>query len=258
MRHLFLIMLLFLFSAPAQGQTQHLTRAAPMGERTSMFGIYPYLSPNKKVSFAYYLMGPKDAQSGVKYPLIVMLHGRSGHAYGGWVLADEIEKNGMPVFVVVPSMEEDIDDWTAKKFLWADLKHPRPIDHVALLTKRLIAELPIDPAKVYVTGYSMGGVGTFGMLAAYPDLFAAGVPICGGWYPEDAPKFTNMPIWAFHGAADSIVSVSQTRNIISAIEKVGGAPKYTEYPGVDHNSWVRAYNDPALWSWLLLQTKRRP
>lgn len=256
MRILLTAFLCLAFMSPANAQTQELKRSAPMGERTSMFGSYEYVNKNKGVKFTYYLLGPTDAQRGVRYPLIVMLHGRSGHMYGGWVLADEVVNRGMPAFVLVPMMESDVSDWTKKKFLFSDIMNPKPIDHVALLTKQLIAELPIDPAKVYVTGYSMGGIGTFGILAEYPDLFAAGVPICGGWYPKDAAKFKNIPIWAFHGDADKSVPVSQTRNIIAAIEKAGGHPKYTEYPGVDHNSWIQAYNDPALWSWLFSQSKK--
>lgn len=227
-----------------------------MGERTSMFGIYPYQSPNKKVDFAYYLIGPEKTQKDARYPLIVILHGRSGHAYGGWVLADEIKNGGMPVFALVPSMPEHVDDWNGKAFWKSDLKNPRPLDHVAILTKQLISELPIDPDRVYITGYSMGGVGTFGIVAAYPDLFAAAVPICGGWYPQQAEKFKDMPLWAFHGAKDSIVPVTQTRKIIEAIRTAGGTPDYTEYPGVDHNSWIQAYNDPGLWPWLLSQSRK--
>jgi len=256
MRAIYLSLIVIVLScAPAFAQLQKLTREAPMGERTSMFGLYPYENENKKVSFAYFLLGPENAQAGVNYPLIVVLHGRSGHAYGAWVLADQVLKKGLPAFVVVPMMTEDVVDWTADSFRRQDWEKSRPIDHVAALTKKLAADLPIDPDRIYITGYSMGGVGTFGMLEAYPDIFAAAVPICGAWYPEQGAKFVNAPIWAFHGTDDKSVPVQQTRDIISAIEKAGGTPRYTEYPGVGHNSWIYAYNEPELWTWLFSQVK---
>ncbi len=254
---IFSLIVLALTALPASAQKQRLTRELPMGERTSLYGLYPYENANKKVSFAYFLLGPENAQAGVKYPLIVVLHGRSGHAYGGWVLAQKVLKEGLPAFVMVPMMEENVSDWTGRFFHRQDKDYPRPIDHVALLTKKIAGELPIDPDRLYITGYSMGGAGTFGMLAAHPDLFAAAIPICGGWYPDQAAKFTDIPIWAFHGTDDSIVPVKVTRNMISAIEKAGGRPRYTEYPKVDHNSWIYAYNEPEIWTWLLSQKKSR-
>ncbi len=226
-----------------------------MGERTSMFGLYPYKSPNENVVFPYYLLGPKDAQKGAKYPLIVVLHGRSGHAYGGWVLADQVVNRGMPTFVLVPMMEDNVKNWMDPTFRWRDFKNPRPIDHVALLTKKMIGELPIDPSRVYITGYSMGGVGTFGALKEFPDIFAAGVPICGGWHPEHAKEFITTPIWAFHGSEDKGPPPEYSRNMVEAIRKAGGTAEYTEYPGVGHNSWIYAYNEPSLWVWLFRQKK---
>jgi len=258
MRTLFFGLLMLMFtSLHTLAQTQPLTRAAPMGERTSLYGFYPYESDNKKVSFPYFLLGPENAQQGARYPLIVVLHGRSGHAYGGWVLAQKVLKEGLPAFVMVPMMEDHVTDWMGNFFRKQDKEYPRPIDHVALLTKKLVRELPIDADRLYITGYSMGGVGTFGMLAAHPDLFAAAIPICGAWYPEQAAKFVNFPLWAFHGTADRFVPVRETRAIIAAIKKAGGHPRYTEYPKVDHNSWIPAYNEPEIWTWLLSQKKSR-
>lgn len=227
-----------------------------MGERTSMFTIYPYLSANEAVSFPYYLIGPETVAPDKKYPLIVVLHGRSGHAYGAWFLANEIKNKGMETFVVVPVMKESVDDWLGKKFEREDAKNPRPIDHVALMTKKIMTDFPVDPARVYVTGYSMGGVGTFGILAAYPDIFAAGVPICGASDLKAAKILATKPIWAFHGGADETMPAQLSRNIVQAIEKAGGAPKYTEYPNVGHNSWIQAYHETNLFPWLFSQSKK--
>lgn len=236
---------------PAFAQTQELTREAPMGERTSMFQIHPYVSDDEKVSFAYYFLAPEKIEDGEKYPLILVLHERSGHAFGAYILADQILKKNMKAFVVMPSMPERIDNWSKKAF---DGEDKRPIDHVARLVKKLIAEKQVDPARVYVTGYSMGGFGTFAMLANYPDLFAAGIPVCGGWDVPDAPKFKDKPLWVFHGVEDDNVPVQYSRDMVTAIMQAGGHPQYTEYPGVGHASWLYAYREPDIWDWLLKQS----
>ena len=159
---------LLLLSTPANAQTQELTREAPMGERTSMFNIYPYLSANEQVSFPYFLIAPETIAPDKKYPLILVLHGRSGHAYGAWYLADQIKNKGMEAFVVVPVMGEKISSWMKNHFEDKDPEHPRPIDHVALMTQKVMSDFAIDPARVYVTGYSMGGVARSGLWRPIP------------------------------------------------------------------------------------------
>jgi predicted peptidase len=247
-----------LTSMPAYAQAVPLSREFPMGERTTLFAKYPYENSKKNIHFNYYLMGPKDIQKGAKYPLIVVLHGKSGHAYGAYVLADQIANQGMPAFVIVPAVNEYVRGWTEAEYEKKDPENPMPIDQVAILTRFITSQFPIDPSKIYVTGYSMGGVGAFGALYYHPELFAAAIPICGGWYPQDAAKFVGKPLWAFHGAADSVVPVRQTRDMIAAIRAQGGDPQYTEYAGVDHNSWLKAYAEPQLWTWLFSQSLGKP
>jgi predicted peptidase len=101
----------------------------------------------------------------------------------------------------------------------------------------------------------MGGVGSWGAAARYPELFAAAVPVCGAWDVDDAPKMISVPIWAFHGDQDTAVPVQFSRDLTAAVQKAGGIAKYTEYPGVGHGSWERAYADPELWAWLFEQRK---
>lgn len=251
---IFVALLLILFGSTHAMAAPGTDRTSPMGDRSAWFDKIIYTNANKKVEFQYYLLGPKKITKGAKYPLIVVLHGRSGHAYGAYVLADQIVNQDMPAFVVVPVMGPKVDDWTKDMWRAADPAMPRPIDHVAAMTTQLITQLPIDPSRVYVTGYSMGGMGTWGALYYYPELFAAGIPICGGWYPQDAKRFVGKPIWAFHGKADSLVPVKQTTDMIAAVRKAGGAPHMTLYPDVDHNSWIQAYAEPEIWTWLFSQT----
>ena len=91
---------------------------------------------------------------------------------------------------------------------------------------------------------------------AHPEKWAAIVPICGRGDVKSADKIKDLPCWCFHGDADTSVNVSGSRDMIEAIKKAGGSPKYTEYPGVGHNSWDRAYGTPELWTWLLEQKKK--
>ena len=112
----------------------------------------------------------------------------------------------------------------------------------------------VDRKRIYLTGLSMGGFGTWSLATAYPERWAAMVPICGGGNPAQAAKIKDIPCWCFHGDADATVSVENSRKMIKALKDAGGDPKYTEYPGVNHNSWDRAYATAELWEWLAKQS----
>lgn len=118
-------------------------------------------------------------------------------------------------------------------------------------------EFRTDPDRIYLSGLSMGGMGTWSLSMKYPDRFAALVPICGRGDIEQASKIAKLPIWCFHGDADRAVTVEGSRTMIAAIKEVGGNPKYTEYPGVGHNSWDAAYATPELFPWLLEQRRTK-
>jgi predicted peptidase len=137
------------------------------------------------------------------------------------------------------------------------------------------ARWPIDADRVYLTGLSQGGHGAWVLGARHADLWAAVVPVCGyiatgsrerrvpvaaaafnGSPGELAPSLSKLPVWAFHGAADSIVPVAETESMVAALVAAGGDPKMTLFPGVDHGSWDPAYRDSGLAAWLLAQ--RRP
>ena len=112
-----------------------------------------------------------------------------------------------------------------------------------------------DKRRVYLTGLSMGGFGTWAWAQYAPKRFAAVAPICGGGDVKQAAKLKKLPIWAFHGDKDTTVSVTQTEQMIAAVRDAGGEPRVTIYPGVGHNSWNKAYADPELFTWLLLQKR---
>jgi predicted peptidase len=102
----------------------------------------------------------------------------------------------------------------------------------------------------------MGGFGTWHLIAAKPDWFAAAVPMCGGGDPATAAKLVHVPIWAIHGREDKVVPPDQSRDMIDAIRAVGGAPKYTELSGVGHDCWTQTYCDPdGALHWMYAQAK---
>lgn len=114
----------------------------------------------------------------------------------------------------------------------------------------------IDVNRVWVSGISMGGYGTWNLAMYNPDLFAAAIPVCGAGDLKKAAALVDMPIWCFHGDADPIVPVSGTREMYAAVKAAGGEKiTYTEYPGVDHGSWHNAYAEEDLLTWLFAQTR---
>jgi predicted peptidase len=112
-------------------------------------------------------------------------------------------------------------------------------------------EYKVDHRRVYLTGISMGGFGTWSLAAKYPERWAAIVPVCGGGDPKQADKIKNIPCWCFHGAADRVVSPQRSRAMMKALWAAGGHPNYTEYANVGHNSWDKAYATPDLYEWML-------
>ena len=117
-------------------------------------------------------------------------------------------------------------------------------------------EFNTDKKRTYLTGLSMGGYGTWSLAAAFPDRWAAIAPVCGGGDPKSADKIKDIPCWCFHGGADPVVKPAQSTAMIDALKKVGGKPKYTEYEGVGHNSWDKAYGTDELYTWLLEHKKK--
>lgn len=192
----------------------------------------------------YRMSVPKEPVAGETYPLIVCLHGAGGSTQAPRALA---QADVPPCFVLAPSVPVKTFSWAGKR------KHGLPYVFEAI--DAFVERHPIDPERIYVTGQSMGGQGTWGAVAMRPTFFAAAVPVCGGWKTSDAAQIKDVPIWVFHGAEDKTVPVRYSREMVEALRAVGGAPKYTEYPSVGHNAWTQAYNTDALWAWVFAQRR---
>ena len=216
----------------------------------------------------YRLLTPKDYDAKKKYPLVVFLHGAGErgndnskqlvHGMADFASDESMAKN--PAFVIAPQCPTG-EKWANVD--WSADKHDmttKPADSLRLTVELIAAlqkEFSIDADRLYITGLSMGGYGTWDALQRYPDLFAAGAPICGGGDPAQAANFKNVPLWAFHGDADTAVKVQRSRDMIAALEAAGGKPKYTEYKGVGHDSWSASYKNPEFHTWLFAQKRTK-
>ena len=218
--------------------------------------------------FRYRLLRPATVEPGKQYPLVLFLHGAGERGndnssqlqYLPTWLAGAAWRQQFPCFVIAPQCRAE-HRWSA--FNWSDKKSSplaaEPTTDLAAAIaalEKVSASEPVDPDRVYLTGLSMGGYGSWELAARMPERFAAVSPICGGGDEAQAKKLTSLPIWCFHGGADQVVPVARSRAMIAAIEAAGGKPKYTEFPGVGHDSWTPAYRDSGLLEWLFAQ--RRP
>jgi len=131
-------------------------------------------------------------------------------------------------------------------------------DPLARLLDAALARLPVDPARVYLTGLSMGGFGAWALATRYPERFAALVPVCGGGLPFFASRLRDVPVWAFHGARDEVVPLHYTTDMVEAVRCAGGEARLSVYPEAGHDAWTAAYDDEALWAWMLAQQRRPP
>jgi predicted peptidase len=197
----------------------------------------------------YALFVPHDYEGDEPYPLILFLHGSGERGADGKKptevgLGPAVRKREktFPAFVLFPQY---------RQFTWSpDSDDAR---RALGMLARVQKEYKIDPARVYLTGVSMGGFGTWHLAAKYPDWWAAIVPVCGGGDAKAAPAIKDIPCWIFHGAKDPTVPVGLSRQMFEALKAAGGKPKYTEYPDVAHDSWDPAYATDELYDWLFRQ-----
>jgi len=254
---LWLLPSLLICAAPAvadKRETGFLNRTATVGKNTYRYQVYV----------------PADWSKKKKWPVILFLHGAGERGDDGLVQTEvgigtvirrHVER--FPCIVVLPQCRKDVW-WLGTEMEAQALK----------ALDQSIKEFNGDPQRLYLTGLSMGGYGTWGIAAKYPHKFAALVPVCGGVRPpigirnpvnspgEDsssdpyaatAQKIGRTPVWIFHGGSDRVVPVAESRKMAEALKAAGGNVKYNEYEGVGHNSWDKAYAEADLMPWLLAQ-----
>lgn len=220
-----------------------------------------------KDTLPYRLLYPLNYNKNKKYPLVLFLHGAGQRGNDNETqlagvpksLTDSIGRQKYSCFILVPQCAKK-DAWVKFPGFPSSLdatKEPTPSAKGALAKLEiLIKKLPVDKKRIYVTGYSMGGEGAIDFLTRRPNLFAAAIPICSVSDTSKANLIYKTPLWAFHGDQDDVNDVKYSRLMINELRKHGGNPIYTEYAGVKHNSWTKAYNEPGLFDWLFSQRKK--
>lgn len=221
-------------------------------------------------SLRYRILFPPHYDSGKKYPVIVFLHGSGDRGSdnekqlskaASFFLKDSI-RNIFPAIVIFPQCPANAT-WSRFSFFYDSIrKQPDLIftfQKTPTVPSRLVKELldslirlnVANGMRMYIGGLSLGGFGTYDFIERYPLYFAAAFPICGGGDTSYAKRIAQItPMWIFHGSADPVVSVRYARQYVEALKRYGGTVRYSEYPGVRHNSWVNAFGEPGLIEWL--------
>ncbi|MBT1685474.1 carboxylesterase family protein [Dawidia soli] len=202
----------------------------------------------------YGLFMPAGYDASKPYPLVVYLHGANDTLSRELTLYRAPVQREHPCFILTPKSLNPNVGWGDA---WHDAHSPDMVKVLAVVDS-LVRVYPIDKNRLYLYGISMGGFGTFSVLSKEPGKFAAGYAVCGGASVEAAPRLLQTPLWIFHGTDDDIVLVRYSRDVYHAMIKLGGNyVRYTEYPGVKHNSWENVAREKSLLKWLFLQEKGR-
>ncbi|MFW5726159.1 MAG: alpha/beta hydrolase-fold protein [Bacteroidota bacterium] len=246
----------------------------PAFSQQSLFQEKEFITSNGQ-PLPYRILFPESMEPGESYPVVLFLHGAGERGndnekqliHGSSLFLDAENREKYPAIVVFPQCPEN-EWWSPTEIVGmirtAD-QQSIPNDYDASEAMQSVMELmailrqdPVtDTTRMYVMGLSMGAFGIFDLLHRQPQWFAAAVPICGGGDQSKAAVYADdVPLWIFHGSEDSVVPVEASRAMKEAVEKAGGTVRYTEYEGVDHNSWDPAFAEPELLPWLFSHKRK--
>ncbi|MDR6561435.1 MULTISPECIES: prolyl oligopeptidase family serine peptidase [unclassified Arcicella] len=223
----------------------------------------------------YRILYPKDYNKSKKYPLILFLHGAGERGndnekqltHGAKLFLKDENRENFPCIVIAPQCPTDN--------YWASVKVDRSTSPITLgfdyhnqsttpmlsfmdIVKQVCQDESVDKSRLYIIGLSMGGMGTFETVYRYPKVFAAAIPICGGGDVEKYDKSVKRTsFWVFHGDADQVVDVNNSRKIVEKLKQLKIDVKYTEYPNVKHNSWDNVFQEPDLLPWLFAHKRKK-
>ncbi len=221
---------------------------------------------SNKIPLKYRLIKPIDYKFGKKYPLVIFLHGAGERGSDNLIslkhaaseFADPERRKLYPAYVVIPQCPTD-HKWSEVDWSQETSSQPETasdsLQSVKELLDEMIDQAGVDKDRVYLTGLSMGGYGTWDAIGRYPNFFAAAAPICGGGDPKMVNQFKKLPIWCFHGAKDDAVKPIRSQAMVEALKAVGSNVKYTEYPEAGHDSWSETYANPEFYQWLFAQRR---
>ncbi len=204
----------------------------------------------KNLSCKYLLFLPDGyGKKRQRWPLIMFLHGAGERGSD----LEKVKKHGPPKIVgnrkdfpfIVVSPQCPTGDWWTEK-----------VEVLINLLDDIVARYKVDKQRIYLTGLSMGGYGTWSLASIYPERFAAIAPICGGGKRFMAMRLKDIPVWVFHGAKDDIVLLEESEEMVDAVRKRGGSARFTIYPDARHDSWTETYNNQKLYDWFLEHRKK--
>lgn len=203
----------------------------------------------KEVALDYLLYLPSDyGQNGKKFPLVLFLHGSGERGSDVNIVKKHgppslVEKGQKFPFILVSPQCPAGERWSAET--------------LGPLLDDIESNYNVDASRIYITGLSMGGFGTWDLASAYPDRFAALIPICGGGNVNTVCTLKNIPIWAFHGRKDDVVPFEQSEMLVNALKACGSNVKFTAYPEAKHDSWTITYDNPEVFEWMLSQSLKQ-
>lgn len=207
-------------------------------------------SKGGKITLHYWLSLPPDSEKKPDggWPVMFFMHGAGERGAN----LDVVKKHGPPKLV---GKTNELNKFIIVSPQWPDPKSWWDTAALKGLIDNTLTTQPVDKDRVILTGLSMGGFATWSLLAAYPDLAAAAVPVCGGGDPSKAASYKDVPIHCYHGAKDNVVAQKKSDDMIEALKKAGGKPEYTIFPDAAHDSWTAAYGDAKLFQWMLEQKR---
>ncbi|MDP8243218.1 MAG: prolyl oligopeptidase family serine peptidase [Candidatus Hinthialibacter antarcticus] len=223
--------------------------------------------------YNYLLHLPASYDENNPPPFILFLHGAGERGSN----LSSVAVHGPPKLTTNVRYLERRFEWSEFPFVVVSPQCPTgewwQNEHLIELMNEVMQTVNVDQSRMYMTGLSMGGFGTWSFASEYPNFFAAIVPICGsgdapGWsglrtYTQlDIPKakieqLVGIPVWAFHGESDTVVPINEQRQTIEAFQAAGGDAQFTTYPGVGHDSWTTTYNNKDVYDWLLSHQKKQ-
>lgn len=227
-----------------------------------------FTDPATGLTLPYRLFVPSGCSPLRPCGLLLVLHGAGERGDDNqaqlrnqvMVWAETPAQDDWPTAVVYPQCPSGMKwvdvPWDGGSYALAATPPSRPMRAAIGLLEAVRSQLPVEADRLLVTGLSMGGYGTWDLLARHPALFAAALPICGGGDPQRASSFRHVPIWAFHGARDPAVPVQASRDMIQALRSAGAEPRYDELADAGHEVWTHAFEDLRVVRWLLSQRKR--
>ncbi len=197
----------------------------------------------KQIRVQYFLYLPDNYnKTSANWPLLLFLHGAGERGNN----INKVKVHGPPKLIA-----------NGRSFPFLVLSPQCPegrwwsTETLNVLLNEIVNQYRVDRDRIYLTGLSMGGYGTWSMATEYPDRFAAIAPICGGGDPEKAERIKNLPIWVFHGAKDSVVPIEQSQRMVDALKELGSDVKFTVYPQAGHDAWTDTYHNKELYDWFL-------